>query len=101
MKTDVSFSDFCDAFVNMNRDNNFSHDGKRALYDYIIQYEEDCDKETELDVIAICCEYDEYEDLAEFWGNYDKEEYPDLETLRDHTTVIEIENSESFIILAF
>ena len=59
MKTSVSFSDFCDAFRNADRNENFSYEGKRALFDYLDNYEEECGVEVELDVIAFCCEYSE------------------------------------------
>ena len=52
-------------------------------------------------MIALCCEFTEYEDLEEFHGNYDKEDYPDVDTIRDHTTVVEFGNSGSFIIQDF
>ena len=101
MKESITCNQFVDRFKEMNRENNFSYEGKLALFEYIEQYEEDCDQEIEFDLIALCCEYTEYEDLKEFHGNYDKETYPDLETLRDHTQVIEIEGKEGFIILDF
>jgi hypothetical protein len=56
--------------------------------------------EIELDVIALCCEFVEYDSLEDFHSEYDKDDYPTLEVLRDHTQVIEIDN-ESFIIAAF
>lgn len=99
MKTTVSKSDFRDAFKRMDRDN-FSYDGLGALYDFIEEIDEGCGKESELDVIAYCCEFTEYENIEEFHGNYDKEEYPDLETIRDHTMVIPIDD-DSFIIQDF
>lgn len=66
MKTTVTFSNFCDAFRAMDRNDNFSYEGKRALFDYIEQYEQDCGVELELDVIALCCEYNEdhWQDIA-------------------------------------
>lgn len=112
MKTTVNFCDFCDAFRNMDRDNNFSYDGKKALFDYLEEYEEDCGQEIELDVIAICCDFSEYADVQEFIADYgDKyspEEYEDdeefrellLEELQDHTQVIDVDGT-AFIIQSF
>ena len=51
-------------------------------------------------MIALCCEYIEYEDLKEFQSDYGNE-YESLEDIRDHTQVIEIENSDGFIIQQF
>lgn len=69
MKTSVNFSAFCDAFRDMGRNDNFSYAGKRALFDYLEQYEEDCGCEVELDVITLCCEYDE-NDLDSIINDY-------------------------------
>lgn len=59
MKTTVRFSDFCDAFHKAGRNNNFSYDGKRALFDYLEEIEQSTGEELEFDVIALCCEYNE------------------------------------------
>ncbi|MCP3941060.1 MAG: hypothetical protein GY710_06210 [Desulfobacteraceae bacterium] len=95
MKKTITEYDFTQGFVEMNREDNFSYAGLKALYSYFIQLEDDCDMDIEYDVIAICCEYTEYEDLEELHGSY-----PDIESiddLRNHTQVIEID-SDSFII---
>ena len=96
MKQAVSFSTFSDAFRDMNRKDQFSYDGLRALYDYLEEYEESCDTEVELDVIALCCEFTEYTDLAELQQNYTNIE--SMDDLNDHTIVIEIPDSDGFII---
>lgn len=96
MKQDVSSYDFCKAFEDYDRTENFSHEGLVALYEYLISYEEDCDKEIDLDVIALCCEYSEYENLAELQKNYGNIET--MEDLENNTTVIPIEGTDRFII---
>jgi len=70
MKTTVSRYDFERAFIDAGRRNTFTYDGLNLLFDYLEQYEEDCGTEIELDVVALCCEYDEntWQDIAE---NYD------------------------------
>ena len=100
MKETINQSQFIDRFKEMNRKNNFSYEGKKALFEYLTDLEEDTGQETELDIISICCDYNEYENIKEFWNDYDKETYPDIDAIREHTTVIEIDN-ESFIIQAF
>ena len=52
--------------------------------------------EIELDPVALCCEYTEYDNLAELQKNYDK--IKSIDDLKDNTQVIEIEDRESFII---
>lgn len=100
MKESVNFYRFCDRFKEMNRNNNFSYEGKRALFDYLEEYEEETGEEIELDIIALCCEYVEYANLAEFQKDYG-EEYTSIDDIRDNTQVIEIEGSEGFIIQNF
>ena len=72
-----------------------------ALFEYLEQYEEDTGEQIELDIIAIDSDFVEYENLEAFHKDYDKEDYPDLEILRDHTQVIEIPNTDGFIIQNF
>ena len=101
MKTNVSRDDFKQTMLRV-RPGNFSNLGLEMLYDYFIEFEESCDMEITFDPIGICCEFSEYESLEEFHKSYDKGEYPDLETLRDRTSVIEFtkhgSEEESFII---
>ena len=92
----INFSQFCDAFKVMDRENQFSYEGKRALFDYLEEYEDSTGEPIELDVIALCCEYTEYESLRELQDNYGGIE--SIEDLENHTTVIPIGNSEGFII---
>lgn len=92
----ITFSDFVDAFKAHDRQDQFSYNAKRALFDYLENYEEETGSPVELDVIALCCEYTEYEDLAELQKNCP--EIKSMEDLQDHTQVIPIENSDSFII---
>jgi len=66
MKSTVSLSDFRDAFRDMDRKENFSYKGLELLYDMF----EELDPDWELDVIAICCDFneDDWESIAD---NYD------------------------------
>jgi hypothetical protein len=99
MKKTIDKHDFVQEFRNYNREDNFSREGLEALFDYIEQYEEDTGLEMELDVIAICCEYTEYENIQEFNENYGKE----CETIEDieyYTQVIPL-SGDGFIIQDF
>lgn len=95
--SNISFGEFCNSFPNSYKDN-FSHEGKRALFDYLERLEEDIGEEMECDPIAFCCEYSEYENLEELQKNY-----PDIETMDDlqnNTAVIMVDDT-SFIIQDF
>jgi hypothetical protein len=97
MKQTVNFSTFTDAF--QIRKDNFTYAGKRALFDYLESLEEDTGEEIELDVIALCCDYTEYENLAAFQADY-SDSYETIEDIEKETTVIRIDDT-SFIIQAF
>jgi len=100
MKKTINFYDFERGFKLCDRDHHFSHSGLIVLFDYLSELEEDCDIEIEYDPVAICCEYVEYDNIFEFHLDYDHEDYPDIDSLYDHTQVIMIDK-ESFIIQAF
>jgi len=69
MKTSINKYDFRDAFQKAGRGNNFSYEGLGVLFDYFEEYEESTGEEIELDVIAICCEFNE-EYCSEIAANY-------------------------------
>ena len=100
MKKIINFYDFERAFIHMGRENQFSYKGKKALFEYLEQYEEETSEQLELDVIALCCEFSEFENLEEFQNAFSNE-YKNLEDIENETTVIYIESSESFIIQNF
>ena len=91
--------DFIDAFRKMGRENNFSYNGLVALYEYLEMLGDDLGQPIELDVIALCCEYTEYDNLEEFQADYN-EDYETIEDIQNATTVIMIDD-DSFIIQQF
>lgn len=105
MKQTVTEYDFIDAF-NSIRPENFSYDGLVALFGWFEEMDDDCGTETELDVIAICCDFTEYENLADFQREYGTDKYNEIADIQDYTTVIEVgndnaEDERAFIIQAF
>lgn len=86
MKQSITVSQFDDAFRDMNREGNFSYEGRHALYDWIVDLDEQLETETELDVIALCCEFTEYDSFADIQANY--RDLEDLDDLQDITVVI-------------
>jgi hypothetical protein len=83
MKQTVNNTDFHSAFGYMDRLNNFTYEGRNALFEYLEQLEEDTGVEYELDVIALCCEYsqDTWQNVAD---NYNIDLLPD-EEYEDYT----------------
>jgi len=95
----VSFSDFVEEFRNCGREDQFSYEGKKALFDYLEELSEDIGEAIELDVIAICCDFTEYDSLEKFLDDYSVA-IGDINDIQNHTTVIQI-NNQSFIIQNF
>ena len=82
MKKTVYETDFRNAFKQANRENQFSAYALGKLFDYLEDYEEQTSEEIELDVIALCCEYSEFESLEELQQNYNVPE--DFEKVREY-----------------
>jgi len=88
-------------FINTmaQKQHGFSYEGAKALFEYFEQYEQDTGEEMEFDPIAIRCDFDEYESLEDIKKSY--QDIESLEDLQNHTTVIEIPNSDRLIIQAY
>ena len=86
----VTFSSFCDTFFSMNRANQFSYAGKRALFDSLESIEDESEQ-MELDVIALCCDFTEFDTALHAALDYgfdgESEEKDALEWLNDRTIV--------------
>jgi hypothetical protein len=99
MKEYVDEYRFRDRFLqSSNYKNNFSYEGLTALFEYIEELEDDCDEEIEFDMIALCCEYSEYDDIEDFNNQFshEKDGY-NLDDIREETVVIEIPDTKRFI----
>ena len=112
MKQTINFGGWVDAFHTYNRYDTFTYDGHKALFDYYEEYEDETNEQLELDVIAICCdwaEYDEKELLSEYGYlvNDDLEEDCIIESLllelEDRTSVIKVTGGKytSYLVTAF
>ena len=90
--------EFVDEFKS-RRPDNFSRLGLLELFDYFEMIEDSTGEQIELDIIAICCEYSEYESLEEFQNDYGSE-YESIDDIERETEVIRIDD-DSFIIQQF
>ena len=89
MKETVHLSRFIDAFTSL-RPKNFTIDALRLMYDSFLDFERETGTEMQLDVIAICCEFDQFT-LKEINSQYhEKFESLDeaIEWLNDQTFVL-------------
>jgi hypothetical protein len=84
MKQTIDLWDFRDAFVRMDRKENFSHEGLRHLFEYLEELDREGEEEYELDVIALCCEYaeDNVDEVLEAYG------LGSIEELHEKTVVV-------------
>ena len=99
----IDFNDFLEEFKRYGREDQFSYEGKKALFDYLNDLSDDIGEPIELDVIGLCCDFTEYESLQEFNDNYGYvigDDVDSIEDINDYTTVIPIDE-KSFIIQDF
>ena len=99
----VYFNDFLEEFEKHGRENQFSYEGKKALFNYLNELGEDLGEPIKLDVIALCCEFTEYDSMEEFANDYGYSIGDDIDSINDiydYTIVIPIDD-ESFIIQDF
>jgi hypothetical protein len=109
MKTTVYFNDFRDAFRAFDRLDNFSYEGLETLFDYLMEYEDSTGEEMELDVIALCCDFNEdhHEDIAQNYSididglTEGKAKQAVMDYLCDNTTVCGETSSGSIIYQVF
>ncbi len=90
---------FHQLFEEYGRGENFSYEGLDALYDFL----EDSFETLDIDAIALfalCCDFNEYQNLEEFHTDYDEENFSTMDNIEAMTIVIPV-NDEGFIIQAF
>jgi hypothetical protein len=100
MKLTINFARFCELFEGGGRGSQFSRAGLRALYEHLADIETETGEEFELDVIAICGDYTEYDNLVDFIVEYGAD-YTTMDAIADETTVIYIPDTERFIVRVF
>ena len=69
MKQTINFYQFAEQFQAV-RPNNFSREGLIALWEYLEEWEKNEAEDIEFDVIALCCEFIEYESVADYQQDY-------------------------------
>ena len=118
---EITENQFIKEFDEYNRSNNFSINGRIALFNYLNEIYTD-ETPFNLDIIALCCEFVEYDNIEEYLKDYntdlDKKDYEfyedkeieeeeflkDLEEeINNKTSLIKIGDdlNEGFIIQAF
>lgn len=70
MYQSINVYDFRDAFSRMGRQDQFSYKALGWLFDHLEDYEAETGEKVELDVIALCCDYNEmtWKELVESYN---------------------------------
>lgn len=97
MKQTIGFREFEQAFCDMDRMDNFSFDGLCALFDYLEECEDELNAQIELDVIALCRDFQELQNIKQFNDSTGKT-CKNLGEIKQYTSVIPILGTERFII---
>lgn len=96
MKQTINQSQFIQAFIDCGRGNHFSREALEAIFDFL----EEMDPNTEIDPIAVCCEFAEYETAIEAaveYGEPFSDEVEAIEWLEERTHVLETESGSIVI----
>ena len=101
----INKHDFIQAFKDAGRENQFSLDALTVLFHHLEEWESQMTEPMELDVIALCCEYEEYDSLDVFRADYG-DEYVSLEDVEERTLVLrkalgDINGDSGFVIEKF
>jgi len=86
---EIDFSLFCDQFARMGRADSFSYEAKQIIFDYL----EESGNDIELDVIALCCEYEE-KSILEIIKDYDLQHLLDYDSDDGQTLEEYIEDNQ-------
>lgn len=95
MKQTVTEYMFVDSFRHAGRESKFSVPARRALFEYLEEFENSTGTEFELDPVGICCEWCEYPsalDAAKDYGfkdGIDSQDETPLGWLQNRTQVVE------------
>ena len=97
MKRTINVYEFRDAVRDADRMAGWTYEGLGVLFEWFEEYDEDCGTETELDVIAICCEFceAEWQDIADDYSidltdcdDDDEREETVVEYLQENTVYV-------------
>ena len=105
----VDFGYFVREFELSGRGRNFSHNGLRALFNYLEKLSEDTGSGYKLDVICLCCDYSEdtWQEIAVNYNidiDYDQSDDDKINAVREYLenqTELVGENNGSFVYACF
>lgn len=113
VKQEINVYEFRDMFRAAGRQDNFSYEGLEVLFDYLDDYSDSIGQPIELDVVALCCDYNEmsWTDVVDAYnidlGDCDPDDEEErIEAVRDYlqdnTSLCgEFEDSEDGVTFVF
>ena len=66
----INASDLYNMACRMDRGHDFGYAGWRAIGEYLEQLSEDMGEDVEIDIVAICCDYNMVESADEFYSEW-------------------------------
>jgi len=97
----INEHDFIQAFRDAGRQDQFSLDALRVIFAYEEERESQMSEPIVLDVIALCCDFAEYDSIEDFQEEYG-EQYVSLEDIEEQTVVLtDAPNYSGFVIEKF
>ena len=84
----INNHDFIQAFKDAGREDQFSLDALTVLFHHLEEWESQMSEPIELDVIAICCDYEEYDSIEDFQRDYGEEMYSSIEDIEERTLLL-------------
>ena len=99
----INFNEFCNRFIQMDKNDNFTYKGKEVLFNYLENLEEETGQNIELDIIALCCEYTEYANIEEYLKDYNNQhdKKAEKETEEEFNKRIEEEINDKTTLIKF
>lgn len=65
----VDFGDFVESFERMGRQEQFSLKGLRKLFAYLEGLADERNEALQLDIVSLCCDFVEYNDIHTAWND--------------------------------
>ena len=93
MYTKIDKFAFIKAFAAFDRMANFERDGLQAIFDYLEELESETGDKYELDVIALCCDFQRFESVEDYNAQYGTD-YTSADDIEEIACAI---NSSAFI----
>ena len=96
MKKTISHYDWMREWDESYRAGQFSRKALSALWDYYEDWENDAGEELELDIVAVCCEFSEYESIEDYnkQNNDTAEDWNDIDIF---TIVLPLDNGGAVV----